>query len=159
MSSYIHSLRKNAKPSGILHTLPPGANKQAGAALIEFGAIVIAFLTLTYGIIVYSIVFVSQQAVAYAAESGADAIVAVDPDNGASFSAVATMVATSRVNSVLSFLPGGASTTVTEIAPAGTGSGQFTVTVNYQFSNWGFLVSGLFPLPGLLTGQGLVNTR
>ena len=131
--------------------------KQSGAVLVEFAAIVIALVTIFYGVIVYSIVFVTQQAVAYAAESGADAIVAVDPTDPA-FDALAMSTATTRVTNLLSFLPGGETTAVSILVPPGSTNRQVTVTVNYDFTNWGFLVTGLFPHPGVLTGQGLVNT-
>lgn len=131
---------------------------QRGAVLVEFSLILVVLITLFYATLVYSIVFVTQQAVAYAAESGADAVVAVDPlDPG--YDALATTVASARVTSTLAFLPGGKNTVVTFATPAGNPGRQVTVTVNYQFANWGFLVTGLFPLPTLITAQGIVNTN
>ena len=139
--------------------------------LVEFSLILVAMLTLFYAIIVYSIVFVTQQSVAYAAETGADAIVAVDTSQGPAvtlFDSRADSVARTRVNQVLGFLPGAASVCLGSIDGGGNCSGQCTVVgvnrqclveVNYSFQNWGFLVTGLFPLPTNIRGVGLVNTQ
>lgn len=140
-------------------------NTQTGAVLIEFSLILIAMLTLFYGIIVYSIVFVTQQTVAYAAESGADAVVAVDPQTTSCDPGNPTIknVAKSRVDELLRFLPGGATTLVLPpISPGNSNSNnncELRVRVTYNFSNWGFLVTGLLPLPDQLTAEGLVNTQ
>lgn len=134
-------------------------NTQTGAVLVEFSLILIAMITLFYGIIAYSIVFVTQQAVAYAAESGADAVVAVDPADP-KYNDLATVAATRRVEDLLTFLPGGApKPTVSVAIPAGNTSREVTVTLKYNFSNWGLPVTGLFLLPSVLTGEALVNTR
>lgn len=147
---------------------------QGGAVLVEFSLILIALLTLLYGIIIYSIVFVTQQAVAFAAESGADAIVAVDPaavvdpDNPATtgFSVLAADVATGEVNRLLGFLPGDASVCLATVGTdpqcidqcVDTGANrQCFVRVSYSFANWGFPVTGLFPLPETIRATGLVN--
>lgn len=146
---------------------------QRGATLIEFTVILLPLITLIYGIVVYSIVFVTQQAVAYAAESGAEAVVAVDPSNSA-YDSLAAEQATQRVNSLLTFLPGGQSVCLgTQNGNRGCSNQCFdlqdglgnpsrrqcTVQVTYNFGQWGFLVKGLLPVPTLITGVGLVNTQ
>ncbi len=126
--------------------------------MVEFAAILLPMLTLLYGIIVYSIVFVAQQAVAYAAESGADAVVAVAPDF-ADFAGEAERQARMRVDDVLGFLPGsGATTSVSVLPPLDSASRQVIVNVNYPFPS-GLSVAGILPVPEFLRAQGLVNIQ
>lgn len=56
-------------------------SRQQGAALIEFAFVLLPLLLLTVGTLLYGLVFVTQQAFAFAAQRGADAIVQVDPDS------------------------------------------------------------------------------
>lgn len=157
----------------MIHTL--SMDRQRGATLIEFSFIMLPLAMLFYGVIVYSIVFVTQQAVTYAAESGADAIVAVDPTYAA-FDGQAESVARTRVINVLSFLPGAPSVCLgvlngdegcsRKCDKLGDGSTpevftyrQCTVQVTYEFSQWGSLVEGFLPVPDTITGIGLVNTQ
>lgn len=143
-------------------------SKQTGAVLLEFSFIVVAILTLFYGIIVYSIVFVTQQAVVYAAETGADAVVTVAPD-APNYDQLAQGAAAVRANFVLNFLPGSASVCLRgQNAPGScsntcfvtvNGARQCIVEVNYNFSNWGFLVTGLLPLPDNIRGSAVVNAQ
>ena len=134
---------------------------QRGATLIEFSLILVALLTLLYGIIVYSIVFVTQQAVAYAAESGADAIAVVDPDDDG-FLTLAETVATAEVTRVAAFLPGSPGVTVDDSSALGATpvpGREIRVTVTYNFANWGFLGRGLLPRPDTITGEARINVR
>ena len=155
---YVMISKALVRSSGIYRCI----NKQRGAAMIEFSVVLLPLLTLFYGIIVYSLVFVTQQAVAFAAESGADAVVAVDPMTATCDPADATInaVVTNRVTNLVRFLPGGVGAPQLSVpaTPSGTGC-QLLVTVTYPFSNWGFAITGLLPLPGVITGQGLVNTQ
>jgi Flp pilus assembly protein TadG len=150
----------NIRNTLLLYGRPRGV--QHGAALIEFSVILLVLLTIFYGIFVYSILFVTQQAVAYAAESGADAVTMVDPMTIACDPAdpVINDVVGVRVNRILSFLPGGVSPPAVSLPPGPRlSSCQLLVTVSYPFSNWGLAVTGLFPMPGQIIGQGLVNTH
>lgn len=74
--------------------------RQAGAAAMEFALVFPLLLLLTYGVIVYSYVYVLQSSINYAAQEGARAAVGVDP-------AVAdgTAQALTTVANTLSWLP------------------------------------------------------
>lgn len=126
--------------------------------LVEFAFVLPIFLVLLYGMLVYSIVFVTQQAVAFAAESGADSVVTVAPQ-ASNYDALATARATARVNEILGFLPGAANTAVDVGTAAGIPGRQVTVTVRYSFSEWGLPAPAFLPLPATLTGVGLKHTE
>lgn len=59
---------------------PVRGSRQQGAALVEFAFVLLPLLLLTIGTLLYGLVFVTQQAMAFAAQRGADAIVQADPD-------------------------------------------------------------------------------
>lgn len=83
----------------------PRDRRQAGASLIEFALVLPIFLALIIGILFYGIAFVAHQAVNYAAESGAEAVVSVDPD-APDFKARAAEQAGARIAGILSFFHG-----------------------------------------------------
>lgn len=58
-----------------------GCCEQRGAALVEFAFVLLPLLLLTLGILLYGLLFVGQQAIAFSAQQGADAIIQVDPDS------------------------------------------------------------------------------
>lgn len=138
---------------------------QRGAAIIEVAFILLPLFLLVYGIFVYSIVFVTQQAVAYAAASGADAVIAVDPDtiNCDPSDTTINALVTNRVSRITRVLPGGgANTPVVSLPTITRVSGcQLVVTVTYPVARLGLGFGTLFPFLGgkILTGQSLVNTR
>lgn len=137
--------------------------RASGAALVEFAFILPVLLLLVYGILVYSILLVTQQAVAYGAERGAEAAVAVNPDLADdAYLAEIELLATERIQAVIGFLPGGAGSIQVELlAPAGSGLGQeLRVTVQYPFTGrWGPLAPAFLPLPDTVTGVGVLRVR
>lgn len=135
--------------------------RSRGAALVEFAFILPVLLVLLYGILVYSIVLVTQQAVAYGAERGAEAAVAANPDLAdGSYLAAADQLARQEIQAVIGFLPGGFSIQVELAAPPGSGLGQeLRVTVQYPFANWGLPAPTFLPLPDTLTGTGVLRVR
>lgn len=140
----------------------PARARSRGAALVEFAFILPVLLVLLYGILVYSIVLVTQQAVAYGAERGAEAAVAADPGLAdGSYLAAADQLARQEIQTVIGFLPGGFSSIQVELmAPAGSGLGQeLRVTVQYPFANWGLPAPTFLPLPDILTGVGVLRVR
>lgn len=141
--------------------VPRDRMRSRGAALVEFAFILPVLLVLLYGILVYSIVLVTQQAVAYGAERGAEAAVAANPDLAdGSYLAAADQLAKQEIQAVIGFLPGGFSIQVELTAPAGSGLGQeLRVTVQYPFANWGLPAPTFLPLPDTLTGVGVLRVR
>ena len=137
--------------------------RSRGAALVEFAFILPALLLLLYGLVVYSVVFVTQQAVAYGAERGAEAVVAVDPELGAAaYQAQALGVARTEVLDAIGYLPGlgGDMVTLDMATPAGSTLGQeVRVTVTYPFSSWNLPAPAFLPLPETLTGVGVTRVR
>lgn len=136
--------------------------RSSGATLVEFAFILPVLLVLLYGIFVYGIVLVTQQAVSYGAERGAEAAVAVDPSLAdGSYVAAADQLAKQEIQAVIGFLPGGFSSIQVELtAPAGSVFGQeLRVTVQYPFANWGLPAPTFLPLPDTLTGVGVLRVR
>lgn len=83
---------------------------QDGAALVEFAFVLLPLLFLTIGTLLYGLVFVSQQAMSFVAQRGADALVQLDPHQFPSLDAlcsqnakhgIADEVAKARVDSLL----------------------------------------------------------
>lgn len=143
-------------------SVPSRRRRQEGAALIEFALIFLPLLMFTIGTLLYGLVFVTQQAMAFAAERGADAIVQVDPsafsENGslvdvAGYCAAGQSLATERVNALLPdvglFTP---MVGVAGIPAAPTGASGCEVTVTTSFP----LDIPLLPLPATLRGVGFV---
>lgn len=139
-----------------------GWERSRGATLVEFAFILPVLLLLLYGILVYGIVLVTQQAVAYGAERGAEAAVAADPDLAdGTYLAAADQLARQEVQTVIGFLPGGPGSIQVELTtPAGSGLGQeLRVTVRYPFANWGLPAPAFLPLPDTFTGVGVLRVR
>lgn len=138
--------------------------QQSGVAMVEFAFVLLPLVTLVVGVLIYSFVVVSQQAVAYAAQRAADAALQVDPD-AVNFSMLVTDRACERVGDLLVFLPGAPacaaddqSVRVSIDSPAGVGSAfEVTVSVTYSFRNWGLSDTGLLPLPSDIRGQGFAR--
>ncbi|MGH8504955.1 MAG: TadE/TadG family type IV pilus assembly protein [Stenotrophobium sp.] len=146
--------------------------RQTGAAAMEFALVFPLLLLLTYGVIVYSYVYVLQSSINYAAQEGARAAVGVDPTV-----ADGTAQAGIAVTNSLSWLPTSQKSllTTTTTACTGTGgdslcpSGATGVVVRVTFGP----VSSLFPtislgglmginavppLPAQLTAVAVVRT-
>ena len=130
--------------------------RQRGAAALEFALILPLLFLLIYGIVVYSYMFVVQEAITFTAQEAAEAAVKVDPAQARDDydAAVRNEVRTTAMR-VLSFLPaaqqervlgsdGSAVAVTIESSPTGIG-GVVTVDLNFNFA-------GLFPtvsLPGI----------
>lgn len=129
--------------------------------MIEFAAILVPLLILFYGIITYSLVFVTQQAVSFAADRGAAEAVTVNPQlPDVQLAATVKPLAQKRINQLLRFLPGSAAVTSVDTvrAPAGqVHSRRVEVKVQYPFSNWGFPVPAFLPMPNLIRSQGVAS--
>lgn len=133
--------------------------RQRGATMIEFAAILLPLLILFYGVIVYSLVFVTQQAVAFAADRGAAAAVVVNPAMAApQFKVQARGLAQQRVDDLLQFLPGTASVAAVKAQPLASGSARrVTVKVEYPFANWRLPVPTFLPMPDVIRAVGVAN--
>lgn len=79
--------------------------QQSGSALVEFAFIFPILFLLMYGIVVYGYVFFLNQSVNFAAQQGAEAAVAVDPDAD-DFEALRQERVVEAVNDTLQWLPG-----------------------------------------------------
>lgn len=85
--------------------------RQSGAMAVEFAFVFPFLFILLYATIVYSYLFVIQEAITYAAQEAAEAAVAVDPsDPGAA--ALRTQRVRATAVSTLSWLPNGQKTRV-----------------------------------------------
>jgi Flp pilus assembly protein TadG len=129
---------------------------QGGAAAVEFAILLPLLLLMVYGIIVYSYLFVVQEAITFAAQEAAEAAVKVDPaQDPADYDAAVKAEVVATATRVLDFLPvaqrervlgsDGSKVQVTiESSPTGIG-GVVTVRLSFAFA-------GMFPvlsLPGL----------
>ncbi|MES1943124.1 hypothetical protein PC39_03337 [Salinisphaera sp. PC39] len=131
-----------------------------GATLVEFAFILPAVLLLLYGIVLYSIVLVTQQAVAYGAERGAQIAVSVDPRLDESvYLQHAEELARAEIQDVIGFLPGVMNGVQVELVePVGSAIGQeLRVTIQYPFSNWGLPTPAILPLPATMRGVGVAR--
>lgn len=133
--------------------------RQSGAALIEFAFVLVPLLLLTLGTLLYGLVFVTQQAMTFAAQSGADAMVQVDPRaysqagqvaNLAGYCAAGESLAQGRVTDLLPQVA--LFTPTVAVAPVVTGPGGCEVTVTADFP----IDIPLLPLPDTITGVGFV---
>ena len=117
-------------------------SNQSGAQLIEFALTLPVFLIIIYLIVCYSIVFLLQQTISFAANEGARAGLSVPLST-----TTRTANATARINAILSSLPatyrGALTPTITEgLTPASCGSSLsstsgfqcLSVVLNYNFS-------------------------
>ncbi|MDT0636037.1 TadE/TadG family type IV pilus assembly protein [Spectribacter hydrogenoxidans] len=87
-----------------------GKRSASGAALVEFAFVLLPLMLLIASIILYGLVFVSQQAMAFGAQRGADAMVQVNSEafrdaagqlDLAGFCAAGASLADARVNQIL----------------------------------------------------------
>lgn len=129
---------------------------ERGATAVEFAVVLPLLLLLIYGLMVYSYMFVLQEAITFAAQEAAEAAVKVDPAlDPADYEAKVKAEVVAAATRVLNFLPAaqrdrvlgsdGSKVQVT-IGPAPGGIGG-VVAVGLIFN-----FSGLFPsisLPGI----------
>jgi Flp pilus assembly protein TadG len=81
--------------------------RQSGASAIEFAFVLPLLIALTYAMFVYSYVYVVYESINYAAQQGAEAAVAVDPELDDYEAVVRTQVQLT-VRGVLSWMPASA---------------------------------------------------
>lgn len=129
---------------------------EAGAAALEFAVVLPLLLLLIYGLVVYSYMFVLQEAINFAAQEAAEAAVRVDPaQDPADYEAIVNVEVRAAAARVLDFLPASQRERV-----LGSDGSQVQVTVGPSPTGIGGVVSvglvfnfqGLFPslsLPGL----------
>ncbi len=157
---------------------------QRGAALVEFAFVFPILFLLVYGVIVYSYVYVIQQAITFAAQEGASAAISVDPTTANPLT-VQQEVVRSTVSSTLSWLPASQRARVLGssgervqvfLCPQGTGgcpidSNALRVTLNFTVRPSGsecssgalfpmlnlFLVGCIPPLPETLSATAVVR--
>jgi len=112
-----------------------------------------------YGIIVYSIVFFSQQAIEYGAIRGAEAAVRVDPTQPlGTYQGQVTSRASSKVVDVIGFI-GVTNEMVTVTASNNPAGGRIvSVRVDFSFGTWGLPTTGFFPVPDNLQGSAVVRS-
>jgi len=133
--------------------------RQSGATAIEFAILFPVLFLLTYGTVVYGYVFFLKQTVAYAAQQGAEAAVAVDPDSDDPESLRQERVVAS-INDTLGWLPAGqrARVKICNEGACPVADDTITVEVEFQLSTPGWLfpavempgIGAVPPLPNVL---------
>lgn len=122
---------------------------ETGAAALEFAFLLPLLLLLIYGMVVYSYLFVVQEAITFAAQEAAESAVKVDPTADDYEDLVEAEVRATAAR-VLDFLPASQRARVVVndpvIGPSPTGIGGI-VTVNLRFNFIGLFPQ--IPLPGL----------
>jgi Flp pilus assembly protein TadG len=146
---------------------------ESGAAALEFAILLPLLLLMVYGIVVYSYMFIVQEAITFAAQEAAEAAVKVDPaQDPADYEAAVRAEVLATAARVLDFLPpaqrervlgSDGSKVLVSVGPSPSGTGG-VVTVDLSFS-----FSGLFPqiplpglgsvppMPGTLVARGVVG--
>ena len=99
--------------------------RQRGAQLVEFALTLPVFLIIIYLIVCYSIVFLLQQTISFAANEGARAGLAFP-----SSSVSRTAAATARVNAILSGLPQTYRSSLTPVVTEGLGASTCVSTLS-----------------------------
>jgi Flp pilus assembly protein TadG len=126
--------------------------RQSGASAIEFALVFPLLIALIYGGLVYSYVYVLQQAINFAAQQGVQAALAVVPtSNGANDSSNRMRNADLVAKSTLNWLPTAQLSRVTTSAsgtctvPSGTNG--FTYQVSFDLAGGGGLFPAITALP------------
>ena len=125
---------------------------QSGASAIEFALVFPLLVALIYGGLVYSYVFLLQQAINFAAQQGVQAALAVVPtSNGANDSSKRMQNADLVAKSTLNWLPAAQLTRVTTSAAGSctvpSGTSGFTYQVSFDLSGSGGLFPSIAALP------------
>lgn len=146
---------------------------ESGAAALEFAILLPLLLMMVYGIVVYSYMFIVQEAITFAAQEAAEAAVKVDPaQDPADYEAAVRAEVVAAATRVLEFLPAeqrervlgsdGSKVLVT-IGPSPSGIGG-VVRVNLSFAFTGLFpqiplpgVGSIPPMPGTLEAMGVVG--
>jgi Flp pilus assembly protein TadG len=146
---------------------------ESGAAALEFAILLPLLLLMIYGIMVYSYMFVVQEAITFAAQEAAEAAVKVDPaQDPADYEAAVKAEVLATATRVLDFLPpaqrervlgsDGSKVQVT-VGSSPTGIGGI-VTVNLSFTFTGLFlqiplpwIGPIPPMPGTLEARGVVG--
>jgi Flp pilus assembly protein TadG len=146
---------------------------ESGAAALEFAILLPLLLLMVYGIVVYSYMFVVQEAITFAAQEAAEAAVKVDPAQDPSdYEAAVRSEVLATATRVLDFLPAaqrervlgsdGAKVQIS-IGPSPSGVGG-VVTVSLSFAFTGLFpqiplpgVGPIPPMPGTLEAKGVVG--
>lgn len=146
---------------------------ESGAAAVEFALLLPLLLLMIYGIVVYSYMFVVQEAITFAAQEAAEAAVKVDPaQDPADYDAAVRAEVVATATRVLDFLPesqrervlgSDGSKVLVTIEPSPTGIGG-VVTVQLSFTFAGLFptiplpgVGAIPPMPGTLEARGVVG--
>lgn len=138
---------------GIKRLPVPFRSRQSGASAVEFAFVFPILLAVFYGGVVYTYVFVLQQALTFSAQKGAEAALAVVPNTDATTTSAARLAqANSASHSALSWLPGDQYSRVsTGIPQSGTcggavapPAGSFVYQVSFNLAG-GVGVAPLFP--------------
>jgi len=134
-----------------MNVFPSGSRRgrQSGSTAVEFAILFPLLFLLTYGTVVYGYVFFLKQTVAYAAQQGAEAAVAVDPDADDADDLRQQRVEAS-INDTLGWLPAGQRARV-RICNGGdcvVEDDTITVEVEFQLSTPGWLFPAV-EMPGL----------
>lgn len=137
--------------------------RQEGAALVEFAFILPPLLLLTVGTLLYGLVFVTQQTMAFAAQRGAAAIVQVDPapyavhgtvQNVSGYCSAGASLVEARVEGVLPDVGLFSHTTSVQAVTPSSGAAlkgcEVTVTSDFPLN------IPLLPLPDEISGVGFV---
>ena len=146
---------------------------ESGAAALEFAILLPLLLMMIYGIVVYSYMFIVQEAITFAAQEAAEAAVKVDPaQDPADYEAAVRAEVQATATRVLGFLPpaqrervlgsDGSKVEIT-VGPSPTGIGG-VVTVSLSFTFAGLFpqiplpgVGSIPPMPGTLEAIGVVG--
>jgi Flp pilus assembly protein TadG len=125
---------------------------QSGAAAIEFALIFPLLIALFYGGLVYSYIYILQQAVNFAAQQGAQAALAVVPTSNSASDTTARLAKADLVaKSTMNWMPANQLSRVTTAAtgsctlPAGTSG--FVYQVNFDMNSGGPLFPAIAALP------------
>jgi Flp pilus assembly protein TadG len=126
--------------------------RQSGAAAIEFALVFPLLIALIYGGLVYSYVYVLQQAVNFAAQQGVQAALAVVPTSNTGNDSGNRMINADKVaKSTLNWLPSDQLTRVTTSASGSctvpSGTTGFTYQVSFDLSGSGGLFPAIVALP------------
>ncbi|MEQ9800610.1 MAG: TadE/TadG family type IV pilus assembly protein [Salinisphaeraceae bacterium] len=133
---------------------------QRGATLVEFAFVLLPLVAILAGTLLYGLVFVTQQAMAFGAQRGADAMVQVDPDGFrdaagqldlAGFCAAGASLADARVSQILPDV-GLLDSPVIDVTTRNMPLPGCVVTVAKDFP----LQIPLVPLPSTIRGVGFV---
>ncbi|MDI3260526.1 MAG: TadE/TadG family type IV pilus assembly protein [Sinobacteraceae bacterium] len=131
----------------MVHRMKAGSpGRQHGAVAVEFAFVFPILLGLAYSVIVYSMVYVFQQAINFAAQQGAEAAVAVIPGVGDRNAA-----ATTAVNNTLTWLSGAGIKPTVSFTGCSAPAGAYVVRVSLSRAQLNSFLPPIANLPLLGT--------